>query len=183
MPRPPRAFAQGIYHFAAHGSDSRHLFLTDEDRKCFLDRLSIVAERFELRLIAYTLLGNHYHLVAWIPDSRISTALQQLHGWYSNRLNRLRGRRAHLFRAHFFAREVESDSDLLGTCAYLAFNPIEAGLAGDPFTWPWSSSAASAGLADALVPLDEGPLRASLGGKADWQRRYRAFMGDHSSVT
>ena len=26
MPRPPRAFAAGIYHFAAHGSDDRHLF-------------------------------------------------------------------------------------------------------------------------------------------------------------
>ena len=133
-------------------------------------------DRFDLRAIAYALIGNHYHLIVATPDGRISSALQQLHTWYSLRHNRRHERTAHLFRAHFFAREVKSDEDLLGTCRYVARNPVEAGLCDDPFLWRWSSAAASAGLAEPEIPLDPGPLRAALGDRGDWQRRYRAFI-------
>ncbi len=178
MPRPPRAFVEGIYHLASHASDTRHLFLGDDDRNTFLTRLALVLERFELGLVAYTLMGSHYHLVLYTPDARVSTALQQLHTWYSRWHNRARRRSAHLFRAHPLARELASDADLLTTCRYLAYNPVEAGLASDPFAWPWSSSAASVGLHEPPLPLELAPLRAALGGSADWQRRYRRFIED-----
>jgi putative transposase len=176
MPRPPRAFVDGIYHLSSHGSDIRDLFLSANDRATFLGRLAAVSERFGLPLIAYALLGNHYHLVLATPDGRISSALQQLHGWYSRTHNRRHRRSAHLFRAHCFARELRSDADLLVACRYVAHNPVEAGLSTDPFSWPWSSTAASAGLAEPAIPLDPGPLKAALGDGDDWQRHYREFI-------
>jgi putative transposase len=176
MGRPPRAFVEGIYHVGSHGSDTRDLFLTDDDRTTFLGRLALVLERFQLRLIDYVLLGNHHHLILATPGGRISSALQQLHGWYSRRHNSRRGRGAHLFRAHFFARELNSDEDLLVACRYLAHNPVAAGLCTDPLTWPWSSAAAHAGLAEPPIPLDPGPIRAALGDADDWRRRYRDFI-------
>ena len=176
MPRPPRAFVEGIYHLSSHASDTRSLFLSGEDRTSFLDRLALVIERFELRLVEYALLSNHYHLVLGTPGGRISSALQQLHAWYSRAHNLRHGRRAHLFLAHFFARELKSDEDLLVTCRYVAHNPVAAGLCDDPFAWPWSSAAACAGLGDPPIPLDSGPLRAALGDNDDWRRRYREFV-------
>jgi len=164
MPRPPRAFAAGIYHFAAHGSDDRHLFLADDERSAFLEGLGQVVERFELGLVEYTLLGNHYHTILRIPDARVSKALQQLHTWYSRLHNKLHDRSAHLFRAHCFSREIESDEDLLGVCRYLAWNAVEAGFAPNPFVWPWSSTRAAAGFEPPRLELDLGPLRAALGG-------------------
>jgi putative transposase len=178
MPRPPRAFVEGIYHLASHASDTRHLFLNSRDRTAFLDRLALVVERFKLALVAYALLGNHYHLVLGTPGAQVSSALQQLHGWYSRTHNRRHERGAHLFRAHFFARELTSDADLLGACRYIAHNPVAAGLSTDPFSWPWSSTAASAGLAEPSIPLDPGPLRAALGHSDDWRRRYHRFIED-----
>lgn len=176
MPRPPRAFVDGIYHLGSHGSDSRQLFLSDDERRTFIGRLALLLDRFELRLVAYTLMGNHYHLVLHTPDGRISRALQQLHGWYSYWHNRTRGLSAHLFKAHPFARELSSDADLLTACRYLAYNPVEAGLANHPFAWPWGSSAASAGLCESPLPLDDAPLRAAFADKPEWRRRYRAFI-------
>jgi REP-associated tyrosine transposase len=176
MGRPRRAFVEGIYHFGSHGSDTRDLFLKVEDGLSFLGRLALVGERFDLRLIAYALLGNHYHGIVATPGDCLSSALQQLHTWYSRWHNRRHGRSAHLFRAHPFARELTSDEDLLGTCRYVAHNPVEAGLCDDPFAWPWSSTAASVGLVLPAIPLDPGPLRAALGDGDDWQRRYRAFI-------
>jgi putative transposase len=176
MPRPPRCFVEGIYHLSSHGSDTRHLFLGARDWNAFVDRLALVIERFRLRLVEYALLGNHYHVVVGTPGGRISQALQQLHGWYSLTHNRRHGRSAHLFRAHPFARELLSDADLLATCRYIAYNPVEAGLANDPFSWPWSSAAATAGLTEPAIPLDPGPLRAAFGDSPDWRRRYTEFI-------
>jgi putative transposase len=176
MPRAARAFQAGIYHLGSHGSDDRSLFLSDSERSVFLDGLRSVLERFELGMVSYTLMGNHYHLVLRIPDARVSKAMQQLHTWYSRLHNKRHRRSAHLFRAHFFAREIESDDDLLNTCRYLAWNPVAAGLAASPFDWPWSSVAATAGLEKTRLRVELEPLRGALGGSADWQGRYRAFI-------
>jgi putative transposase len=167
---------EGIYHLTSHASDTRDLFLSGDDRTSFLGRLAVVIDRFDLRLIEYALLGNHYHLVLNTPGGRISRALQQLHTWYSRMHNRRNGRRAHLFLAHPFARELRSDADLLVASRYVARNPVAAGLCDDPLAWPWSSAGACAGLRDPAIPLDSAPLRAAFGDTDDWRRRYRDFI-------
>ena len=87
VPRRPRSLYAGIYHFAAHGSDTRHLFVTDEDRQDFLARLAAACEEFDLALISYVVMGNHYHTLLRIPDARLSQALQRLHTEYSRHHN------------------------------------------------------------------------------------------------
>jgi REP-associated tyrosine transposase len=182
MARSPRAFVAGIYHLGSHASDERHLFSSDAECEVFLKGLGHVLARFELGLVSYTLMGNHYHLLLRIPDARVSRAVQQLHGWYSRLHNRLNGRSAHLFRAHFFARELESDEDLLWAARYLAWNPVAAGLAAGPFAWRWSSAAATAGLTRPALPFELGPLQAALGDRPGWQRRYRDFIEQADEV-
>jgi putative transposase len=172
MPRRPRDFAEGFYHVACQASDTRFLFLSDAERELFLDALTETFERFDLSVVTYTLMGTHYHLVLLIPDSRLSTALQRLHTWYSRRHNTCRGREAHLFRSHFFARQLTSDDDLLGACRYVARNPVEAGLVKHPLDWRWSSARAHAGLERPRIPLYEEPLRAAFGGGPNWRASY-----------
>lgn len=171
MPRKPRDYTAGLFHFAAHGSDLRYLFSGDEDREDFLGRLAAVCERFELALVSYALMGTHYHSILGIPDGRIAQALQRLHIEFSRHCNRRWGRSAHLFRAHPLARIIESDEDLVGTARYVARNPVEAGLVRDPLDWPWSSARAHAGREPPRIPLAEDALRAAFGG-VDWRRNY-----------
>ena len=174
MPRRPRNLYAGIYHLAAHASDTRYLYVSDQDREDFLERLARIWEKFELALLSYVLLGSHYHALVRIPDARLSQALQRLHTQYSRWHNRRHGRSAHLFRAHAMIREIGSDAQLLAACRYLALNPVEAGLVTDPLDWPWSSARAHAGLEQPRIPLAESDLRAAFGDCADWRERYRA---------
>lgn len=176
MARAPRAWQAGFYHLASHASDDRFLFPGDRDREVFLDGLREILERFELSPVSYALLGTHYHLLLRVPDGRVSKALQQLHTWYARLHNKLTRRTAHLFRAHFFAREVDGDDDLLWTARYVAWNPVAAGLAEHPFAWRWSSAPATAGLAPPRLPLELDALEAALGGAPDWRARYRGFI-------
>lgn len=176
MPRRRREFAEGIYHIGAHGSDRRHLFLNDEDRNDFLERLAAVWRQFELELLSYVLLGNHYHTLLRIPDARVSRALQRLHTEYSRHHNRRHGRKAHLFRAHPFTREIESDEDLVNVSRYLARNPVEANLVTDPLDWSWGSARAHAGLESPRIPLVETSLRAAFGNNSAWRERFRTHI-------
>ena len=176
MPRRPRSFSEGIYHIGSHGSDDRFLFLTEVDRRDFLGRLAATATRFALELHSYALLGNHYHVLLSIPDARVSHALQRLHTEYSRHHNRRHGRKAHLFRAHPFARAIESNGDLAYTCRYIVRNPVEAGLVSDPLDWPWSSARAHAGLETARIPLAEESLRAAFGGADGWRERFCRYV-------
>jgi len=176
VPRRRRDFFEGLYPLAPRASDTRHLFSDDGERRGFLDALARLADDYELSLVAYTLMGTHYHLVVYTPGGRIPKALQRLHTRHARRHNKAQGRAAHLFRAHCFFREVVSDADLLNVCRYLAYNPVLAGLTVSPFDWPWSSAAASAGLTASPVPLDPAPIRAALGETPDWRERYRRFL-------
>jgi len=87
VPRRPRSLYAGIYHLAAHGSDTRHLFVTDEDRQDFLERLAAACEEFDLALTSYVVMGTHYHTLLRVPDARLSQALQRLHTEYSRHHN------------------------------------------------------------------------------------------------
>jgi REP element-mobilizing transposase RayT len=89
--RPPRNLFEGIYHLAASGSDTRHLFLRDEDCDEFLERLAAICAYFDLALLSYVLMGSHYHALVRIPDARLSQALQHLHSEYSRWHNRRQG--------------------------------------------------------------------------------------------
>jgi len=175
MARPLRNPNEGLYHVTARASDTRLLFDTDASRNKFLDRLAATFATLEIGLVTWTLMGTHYHLVTDSPGAALSSALQRLHSWYSRLHNKARGRSAHLFRAHFFSRQIDSDLDLLGVCRYVARNPVEASLV-RPLDWPWSSARTSAGLERPRIPLDEEPLRAALGGGQDWRARYRDYV-------
>lgn len=183
MPRRPRNLYQGIYHLAARSSDTRHLFLGDQDREEFLERLAAISAYFELALLSYVLMGSHYHALVRIPDSRLSQALQQLHTEYSRSHNRRHGRSAHLFRAHAMTNPITNDRQLVAACRYLALNPLEAGIVTDPLAWQWSSARAHAGLERTRIPLAERDLRAAFGGGENWREQYRSTIEAAASET
>jgi putative transposase len=64
MPRGPRVdVLDGLYHLIGRGVERRPIFRTDRDREDFLRRVATVVEEEDLRLFAFVLMGNHFHLV------------------------------------------------------------------------------------------------------------------------
>lgn len=181
MGRKRRTFDQGIYHLCSHGSDIRNLFTCDEDRIDFLGRLAATWRHYELPLLSYVLMGNHYHALVSTEDARVSEALRLLHTGYSRSHNRRHGRSAHLFLAHPFVREVDGEADLLGTLRYLALNPVAAGFVQHPLDWRWGSARAHAGVEQPQIPLDESYLQGAFDDSAEWRRRYAAFIEPEDS--
>ena len=46
----------------------------------------------------------------------------------------------HTFKNRFFSKQIADESQFLALCAYIALNPVEAGLCADPADWEWSRS-------------------------------------------
>jgi REP element-mobilizing transposase RayT len=175
MPRLPRSFVSGaIYHLFSRGSNRQAIFAFDSDRVDFLDCVSRVVQRHELRCLAYCLMPNHYHLVVETPNEGLSVAMKALNGRYSLRFNQRHHRDAHLFRNRFGAVLQDDLDQLLWTLRYVVRNPVEAGLCAGPGEWPWSSYRSCAGLEPSPGFLDAAGALSYFGDEyAEAMSRYR----------
>lgn len=178
MGRAARVFAdEAIYHVYSRGSNRQAIFVFDSDRTDFLECVSRVVRTYELRCFSYCLMLNHYHLVVWTPDERLSLAMKALNGRYALRFNRRHGRDAHLFKNRFGAVLQETDSQFFWTLRYTVQNPVAKGLCARPDEWPWSSYRASAGLDDIPAFLDVEGLLSFFGDQFEVaMARYREFV-------
>jgi REP-associated tyrosine transposase len=144
MPRKHREeVAGGIFHVYARGNDKRLIYSDDADRGVYLRLLSATVGRCRWRLLAFCLMQNHVHLLIETPDANLGTGMQRLHSDYAQQFNQRHGRSGHVFQGRYGAVSVSSDEQLWGVAAYLAMNPVKAGLCDTPEEWPWSSHAAT----------------------------------------
>ena len=67
--------------------------------------------------------------------------MQWLNGTYARAFNDRYGRDGHLLRGRYASVLVESDEQYAATWAYIAYNPVRAGLCRRPHEWPWSGVA------------------------------------------
>jgi len=166
MARPLRIeFPGAVYHVTSRGNRGEPIFADDADRAALLQTVGDAAERFDAALLAFCLMGNHYHFVLRTHQPNLSRLMRQVNGVYTQAFNRRHGKAGHLFQGRFKAILVDSDAYLLAVCRYVELNPVRARLADDPAAWRWSSCRAHLGLAEAPAWLDSTALFAQLLGR------------------
>ena len=74
--------AGGWYHVFTRGHNREGLFGCDEDYGHFLDLVERMRELYRLRVPAYCLMANHYHLLVATPEANVSRAVQLLRNDY-----------------------------------------------------------------------------------------------------
>ena len=147
MARPPRIQAAGAtYHVFAQATGGEFLHRDDEDRQRFLSILATTVEKYRLELHFVVVLGTHHHLLVTTPRPNIAAAMQSLSGVYCQSYNRRHGRKGHLVAGRYGTELVESEEYGVYLVAYLALNPVRAGLVHRPEDWPWSSYSSLIGL-------------------------------------
>lgn len=137
---------------------------------------------WNVRIAAFCLMPNHYHLLIQTPDANLSRFMRHVDGVYTQRFNRFHKCDGSLFRGRYKAVLVEADSYLLDLVRSIHRNPLRAGLVSRLDRYPWNShkaylsrSAKWAWLHNELVfsmlcQAGENPAKA-----------YRAFMAQEES--
>ncbi|HXJ76745.1 MAG TPA: transposase [Candidatus Dormibacteraeota bacterium] len=120
----------GRYHVATRGNERKPIYRDDSDRTHFLKLLAETTERFGLRIHAYVLMDNHFHLLLETPEANLSRAMQWLNVSYSVWFNRRHNRAGHLFQGRFKAVVVQEDADWQEVARYIHLNPVRLGTLG-----------------------------------------------------
>lgn len=185
MSRPLRLEHPGaVWHVTSRGNEKREVYRDDEDRVRWLHLLGKTVARFNWRLHAYVLMGNHYHLLVETPIPTLSRGMRHLNGVYTQAFNRRHERVGHLFQGRFKGILVEKESHLLELLRYVVLNPVRAGLVRSARDWPWSSYRATAGEAPAPAWLETAWSLAQFGGAATTgaRERYRQYVSEGRDV-
>lgn len=141
MPRTARASVGNLcYHVINRGNGQAAVFHADGDYAAFETLLGQASERLPLRLLAYCLMPNHFHLVLWPHrDGELSRWMQWLLTAHVRRYHRLRGTSGHVWQGRFKAFPIQQDAHLLTVLRYVERNPLRAGLVTRAERWHWSS--------------------------------------------
>ncbi len=140
MSRPLRIEYEGAwYHVMNRGRRSDRIFEVRNDYLMFLDLLKEAAELWGVRISAYCLMSNHYHLLIHTPKGNLSRCMRHINGVYTQRFNRAHGCDGPLFRGRFKSILVNGDNYLLQLVRYIHRNPLKAGIVDHLEAYPWSS--------------------------------------------
>jgi putative transposase len=143
MPRTARASVGNLcYHVINRGNARATVFHKDEDYAAFVKLMADAQDRLPMRLVAYCLLPNHFHLVLWpLADGDLSRWMQWLLTAHVRRYHRHYGSSGHVWQGRFKAFPIQQDDHLLSVLRYVERNPARAKSLGirKAQRWPWSS--------------------------------------------
>jgi len=176
------SYPHAFYHVTCRGNERREIFKDDQDRAVFLEKLRISLEIYGVRLHAYVLMNNHFHLIVETPKANLSEFMRHFNIAYTGAYNRRHRRVGHLYQGRYKAILVEKESYLLELSRYVHLNPVRiASQRGRGHRerlrllerYPWSSLGGylSLGKKQSGVNYDE-----VLGYVGGWRRRYGEFI-------
>jgi putative transposase len=131
-----------VYLLTRRCSQRQFLLRPDEKtNRAFLYCLAEAAERFQIELIGWLAMSNHYHAVVRDPHGRLPDFACHFHQMLAKCLN-VRWRRWENFwstEPPTYTRLVQT-SDIFGKLLYTLLNPVEDHLVDSVAHWPGASS-------------------------------------------
>jgi REP element-mobilizing transposase RayT len=98
MTRPLRIeFPGANYHVTSSGDRREPIFEDDSDRAALVGVLEEGMQRFDAQVLAYCLMGNHYHFVLHTRRANLSRLMRHLNGVSTQVFNRRHRRVGNLF--------------------------------------------------------------------------------------
>ena len=143
MPRQARIAPGGIvFHCLNRGNDRRDLFDDEGDYAAFERVLEATLEQVPVRLLAYCLMRNHWHLLLWPrKDGELGRFMQRLTTTHVRRWHRHRHSegRGHLYQGTYKSFPVQDDGHFSTVARYVERNALRAGLVENAPDWQWCS--------------------------------------------
>ena len=165
MGRPLRPTAADVVYHVLNRANSRMTLFEDAGDYAACERvLTQACERISMRVLAYCVMPNHWHLVVWPRQERDLSrfmnwlTLTHTQRWHEHRHTVGEG---HVYQGRFKSFPVETSEYLLTVCRYVERNPVRAGLVERAEHWHWSSASARNVIAGHEWPIER---------PADWRQ-------------
>jgi putative transposase len=166
MPRVARDVRDALggycYQVLNRGNGRQTVFHKEGGFAAFAKLLREAGERIDMRLLAYCVLFNHFHLLLWPRrEGDLSAYMMWLTTAHVRRYHQHYHSSGHFWQGRFRSFPIEDDGHLLIVHRYIERNPVRAGLVQRAQGWFWSSASTQR---EGLALLTVGPVRHA----ADW---------------
>ena len=132
-------YKNGYYHVMSRGYDGNYIFGERCDKEYFLEILTRFIHRNNIKLLAWCLMDNHYHLILVNSSGKLSKFMKELNGSYGIWYRKTYGGRGVVFDGRFKSTVIENEKYLFTSIFYLYQNPIRARLCKNVKDYIWSS--------------------------------------------
>ncbi|MCK9344994.1 MAG: transposase [Candidatus Pacebacteria bacterium] len=132
-----------IYHVINRANGRFKIFDEDKDYKLFEQLLLETKELNGMRILAYVIMPNHWHLVLYPKnDGDLGVFMQRLTNAHTRKVHAKTGTNGngHLYQGRYKSFLVDSENYLLSVIKYVERNPVRAKLVISCEDWEWGSA-------------------------------------------
>jgi len=157
-------------HITQRGNDKQRVFVTYANREYFVALMATRSEERAVRIAAYGLMSNHFHLVAVgdQPDA-VSLFLMVLNGLYATHRNVTHRHTGRVWKGRFYSAVLDP-THWATALRYTELNPVRAPMVARAEDWEWSSARAHLGLAPKPAWLDTCEFAQNWPSPEDWRQ-------------
>jgi len=143
MPRTSRIAPGGmVFHVLNRGVGRMQIFEHERDYAAFERVVEETLRLRPIRICAYCLMPNHWHLVLWPKqDGELSSFMQRMTNTHTQRWQKAKQRvgHGHLYQGRFKSFPIETDDHFYQVVRYVERNALRAGLVERAEHWRWGS--------------------------------------------
>jgi putative transposase len=143
MHRKRPDYSNYIVHAMNRKVERRTLFHSNDDYNEFRSLLNIALRKYKLRILEWTIMPNHWHLLLW-PEGK--EQLPQFMRWLTSMHARvIRGKtetvgNGAVYQGRYRSSFVKQGIHLDRIRNYIAMNPVKANLVSHSSDWLWGSA-------------------------------------------
>ena len=141
MPSRNVIFERGSsFHIFNRGCNKNKIFFDDDNYIFLLNKIKHFSSEFNISVIAYCLMPNHYHIILKQNSNKpINRCIQYIFNSYVKAINKRYKRSGTLFQGKFKSVEIYDDKSILNVCRYIHRNPIDDKLVDNIEDWEFSN--------------------------------------------
>jgi REP-associated tyrosine transposase len=143
MPRTARVAPGGmIFHVLNRANNRDTIFAAEDDYRAFLRAMRDAQQKKPMRVLAYCLMPNHWHLLLWpTRDGELGAFLHAVTTTHVRRwrLHKQCVGEGHLYQGIYKSFPVQDDDHFYTVCRYVERNALRAGLVDRAEDWKWGS--------------------------------------------
>jgi putative transposase len=162
MPRQARHAPGGIIHHVLNrAAGRRELFADAADYAAFIRVLAQTLETTPMRVCAFCLMSNHWHLVLWPEhDGDLARFMQKLTITHVRRWIEHRNRVGYgsVYQGRYKSFPAEDDAHFTTVVRYVERNPVRVGIVKNAERWRWSSLGQKASAETPPIALAKWPV-------------------------
>lgn len=129
MPRTARNLFQGekLFHVMVQGIKKEKIFLNEREKLEYVKLLKKYQTEYQIKLIAYCMMGNHAHILVQVKDiQKLTNYMHKINTSYAIYYNKSHERVGYVYRDRFKSEVIRDAGHLYNCIIYIHNNPVKA---------------------------------------------------------